>query len=59
MERLRGKEAIGKVSAVSPLNFSDDLRKGMNLPKRVKLVDMVLKEGLQMEGMSLSTILKD
>ena len=46
MHRLRGKEAIGKTSAMSPLNFSDEIRKDMELPKQVKLVDMTLKEGL-------------
>ncbi len=54
MQKVRGKEAIGKVSAVSPLNFSDEIRADMELPPRVKLVDMTLKEGLQMEGMALS-----
>lgn len=54
MQKVRGKEAIGKVSAVSPLNFSAEVRADMELPERVKLVDMSLKEGLQMEGMALS-----
>ncbi|MCC6535536.1 MAG: hypothetical protein IT531_23540 [Burkholderiales bacterium] len=54
MQELRGKDAIGKVSAVSPLNFSAQVRAGMVLPAKVKIVDMTLKEGLQMEGMSLS-----
>lgn len=54
MQKARGKEAIGKTSAMSPLNFSDEIRADMELPPRVKLVDMTLKEGLQMEGMALS-----
>lgn len=54
MQKVRGKEAIGKISAMSPLNFSHEVRADMELPPRVKLVDMTLKEGLQMEGMALS-----
>lgn len=53
-ERLRGAEAIGKTTAMSPLNFSAEVRADMILPPKVKIVDMSLKEGMQMEGVALS-----
>lgn len=51
---LRGAEAIGKTTAMSTLNFSDEVRADMILPPKVKIVDMSLKEGMQMEGVALS-----
>jgi len=54
MQRLRGKEAIGHISDVSLLNFSDELRAEMNLPKRVVLSDLTLREGRQLEGRVLT-----
>ena len=53
-DRLRGAEAIGRTTAMSPLNFSEEVRADMILPPKVKIVDMSLKEGLQMEGVALS-----
>ena len=51
---LRGAEAMGRTTSMSPLNFSDEVRADMILPPKVKIVDMSLKEGLQMEGVALS-----
>ncbi len=55
MDRLRGKEAIGHISDVSLLNFSDEIRADMDLPKRVVLGDLTLREGRQLEGRVLTT----
>ncbi len=55
MDRLRGKEAIGHISDVSLLNFSEEIRADMDLPKRVVLGDLTLREGRQLEGRVLTT----
>jgi len=53
MERPRGRDAIGVVTGVSPLNFSDEIRADMDLPKQVIVNDLTLREGRQIEGNSL------
>ena len=35
MQKLRGREAIGRVSGVSLYNFEPEVRNKMNLPPRV------------------------
>ncbi|MFC2002173.1 hypothetical protein ACFLUZ_06735 [Chloroflexota bacterium] len=50
MAKLVGKEAIGKISAVFPRNFDPDFRQQMDLPGRVVLNDLTLREGRQIEG---------
>ena len=54
MERLRGREAVGVISAVSPHNFSDEIGADMDLPKQVIVNDLTLREGRQIEGVFLS-----
>ena len=54
MKKLRGKEALGVVTAVSPHNFSEEVRADMDLPKKVIVNDMSLREGRQIEGTILS-----
>ncbi|MDO8472425.1 MAG: hypothetical protein Q7T05_01260 [Dehalococcoidia bacterium] len=39
--------------AVSPYNFDPKVRAGMNLPAKVQLMDMTLREGRQVDGVSL------
>jgi 2-isopropylmalate synthase len=39
--------------AVSPYNFDDKVRAGMNLPDRIRLMDMTLREGRQVDGVSI------
>ena len=39
--------------AVSPYNFDPKVRAGMNLPPKVQLMDMTLREGRQVDGVSL------
>ena len=39
--------------AVSPYNFDPAVREGMNLPKKVRLMDMTLREGRQVDGVSI------
>jgi len=55
MKQLRGRQAIGVISGVSEHNFSADVRAGMNLPKKVTVSDLTLREGRQLEGVILST----
>ena len=40
--------------AVSPYNFDPGVNAGMHLPERVQLLDLTLREGRQVEGVSLS-----
>lgn len=54
MNNLRGREAIGVITGVSPHNFSDEIRSGMHLPKEVTVNDLTLREGRQIEGVVLS-----
>ncbi len=39
--------------AVSPYNFDPAVREGMDLPKKVRLMDMTLREGRQVDGVSV------
>ena len=39
--------------AVSPFNFDAGIRSGMHLPAKVQLVDLTLREGRQVDGVSL------
>jgi len=39
--------------AVSPYNFAESVRKDMHLPKQVQLMDMTLREGRQVSGVSV------
>lgn len=39
--------------AVSPYNFDRNVRAGMELPQRVQLMDLTLREGRQVDGVSL------
>ena len=55
MSGLRGKEAIGKLTGVTPTNFAHELRKQMDLPERIVLNDITLREGRQFEGTILTT----
>jgi len=52
--RLRGRDAIGVITGVSKLNFSDEIRAGMNLPEKVTVNDLTLREGRQIEGVVLN-----
>ncbi|MFC1929827.1 hypothetical protein ACFLW6_03060 [Chloroflexota bacterium] len=56
MKKLIGKEAIGKTSGASELCFSNELREWahFDLPKRVVINDLTLREGRQLEGSVLS-----
>jgi isopropylmalate/homocitrate/citramalate synthase len=54
MAQLRGQAAIGKLTGVTPANFAPDLRARMNLPPRVVLNDITLREGRQFEGTILT-----
>ena len=54
MERLRGRQAVGVVSGVSEHNFLANIRADMNLPGRVTVSDLTLREGRQLEGIVLS-----
>lgn len=40
-------------SFVSPLNFLDEVRKGLSLPKSVKIHDITLRDGEQQTGVAL------
>jgi len=55
MSSLRGQDAIGKLTGATPLNFSPELRKQMDLPARIVLNDITLREGRQFEGTILTT----
>jgi hypothetical protein len=39
--------------AVSPYNFDERVREGMHLPDQVQLMDMTLREGRQVAGVSV------
>ena len=39
--------------AVSPYNFDPAIRAAMNLPKQIQLMDMTLREGRQVDGVSI------
>ena len=46
-------EATTELWRISPLNFCDKVRSQMTLPKKVHLCDITLREGRQLEGVSL------
>ncbi|MFQ5879672.1 MAG: hypothetical protein ACE5IZ_05830, partial [Dehalococcoidia bacterium] len=48
------KEAREGLWAVSPYNYAESVRAGMNLPQRVTVCDLTLREGRQVEGVSLA-----
>lgn len=50
MTQLRGKDAIGKLTGVTPAMFSPEIRAQMDLPQRVVINDITLREGRQAEG---------
>lgn len=52
--RLRGQEAINRITGVSPFNFDPELRAQMDLPPRVVINDITLREGRQVEGVVLT-----
>ena len=54
MKKLRGSEAVGVVTGVSQHNFSKEIRSDMDLPKKVIVNDLTLREGRQIEGVVLS-----
>ena len=39
--------------AVSPYNFDPKIRAAMNLPDKIQLMDMTLREGRQVDGVSI------
>ena len=39
--------------AVSPYNFDPAIRAEMNLPSQIQLMDMTLREGRQVDGVSI------
>ncbi|HEY4203453.1 MAG TPA: hypothetical protein VGM35_00455, partial [Xanthobacteraceae bacterium] len=55
MSGLRGQAAIDKLTGATPLNFTPELRAQMNLPPRIVLNDITLREGRQFEGTILTT----
>ncbi len=48
---VRGKDAIGSLTGVSQHNFADEIRRDMDLPSRVIINDLTLREGRQLEGL--------
>jgi isopropylmalate/homocitrate/citramalate synthase len=55
MSSLRGQDAIGTLTGATPLNFAPELREQMDLPARIVLNDITLREGRQFEGTILTT----
>ena len=47
-------EARTELWHISPYNFCKEVRSQMNLPKKVQICDLTLREGRQLEGVSLS-----
>lgn len=54
MSGVRGREAIGTLTGATPANFSPELRQQMDLPARIVLNDITLREGRQFEGTILT-----
>src|SRR5262245_20924043 len=52
--QLRGKDAINKITGVTPAMFSAEIRAQMSLPRRVVINDITLREGRQAEGTILT-----
>lgn len=47
-------EARTELWHISPYNFCKEVRSQMNLPKKVQICDLTLREGRQLEGVSIS-----
>jgi isopropylmalate/homocitrate/citramalate synthase len=54
MSELRGEAAIGKLTGVTPAMFSPAIREQMDLPQKIVLNDITLREGRQAEGTILT-----
>ncbi len=54
MSNLRGREAINKLTGVTPAMFSSEFRAQMSLPSKVVINDITLREGRQIEGTILT-----
>ena len=54
MKRPIGKDAIDKLTGVTPLMFDEAFRAQMDLPKHVIINDITLREGRQIEGTILT-----
>jgi isopropylmalate/homocitrate/citramalate synthase len=54
MAALRGKDAINKLTGVAPAVFSPEIRAQMELPSKVVINDITLREGRQAEGTILT-----
>ncbi len=54
MSHLRGREAINRLTGVTPAMFSPEFRAQMSLPPRVVINDITLREGRQIEGTVLT-----
>lgn len=52
--QLRGKDAIGTLTGVTPAMFAPEIRAQMSLPSRVVINDITLREGRQFEGTILT-----
>jgi isopropylmalate/homocitrate/citramalate synthase len=48
---VRGKDAIGRLTGVSEHNFAEEIRRDMDLPPRVIINDLTLREGRQLDGL--------
>src|ERR1039458_8022660 len=48
--QVRGKDAINKLTGVTPAMFAPEIRAQMSLPARVVINDITLREGRQAEG---------
>ena len=54
MSRLRGRDAINKLTGVATAMFAPELRAQMSLPAKVVINDITLREGRQVEGTVLT-----
>ena len=54
MSHLRGRDAINKLTGVTPAMFSPEIRAQMSLPSKVVINDITLREGRQVEGTVLT-----
>lgn len=52
--QLRGKDAINKLTGVTPAMFAPEIRAQMSLPAHVVINDITLREGRQAEGTILT-----
>ncbi|MBI4191519.1 MAG: hypothetical protein HY525_13400, partial [Betaproteobacteria bacterium] len=56
MSHLRGRDAINKLTGVTPAMFSPELRAQMSLPSQVVINDITLRAGRQAEGTVLRPV---